>query len=322
MEKMTLIQKSRLLMGSPFTIQAYIPGHGEQQLVQQWMELAFAEIARIEDLLTDFRPSPFSEINEMAGIRPVKINREILNILELSLQISRDSDGAFDISYASVGRLWRKAAQAGTPPHQKDLDHAKSFVDFRKIAIDVVTQEVFLPHPEMRIGLGGIGKGYAVDQAFHLLRRFGLENFAVNGAGDIHVHSSPTAPRPWRIGIRNPLAEKNIAMGQLQIRQGAVATSGDYERFFRHRGIKYHHVLDGRTGDITQGVTSVTIMASSTVTADVCATTAMALGPEKGLEFLERKRGLSGFLVTADGNVHKTKNLMTPQTSTGRLSHD
>lgn len=313
MAKMELIQKQRWLMGSPFTIQVYAPLDTKQELILQWIELAFAEISRIEDLLTDFRASPFNDINAMAGIRPVKVNREIFNILELSLQISRDSDGAFDISYASVGHLWRKASNAGIPPSQEALNRAKSFVDFRKIEMNPLTQEVFLPQSEMKIGLGGIGKGYAVDQAFHLLRHLGLDNFDVNGAGDIHVHSSPAAPRPWRIGIRNPLAEKNIAMGQLQIQNGAVATSGDYERFFRHRGIKYHHVLDGRTGDITQGVTSVTVMATSTVTADVCATTAMALGPQKGIEFLERKRGVSGFLVTTDGKVHKTQNLKEPQ---------
>lgn len=311
MAPMQLIQKQRQLMGSPFSIQAYVPLGASQELILQWIELVFAEITRIENLLTDFRSSPFNEINVMAGIRPVKVNREIFNILELSLQISRDSDGAFDISYASVGHLWREAIKTGTPPNQVALDQAKSFVDFRKIEMNPITQEVFLPHPEMKIGLGGIGKGYAVDQAFHLLRHLGLENFAINGAGDIHVHSSSSAPRPWRIGIRNPLADKNIAMGQLEIQHGAVATSGDYERFFRHRGIKYHHVLDGRTGNITQGIASVTIMAASTVTADVCATTAMALGPKKGLEFLERKRGLSGFLVTTDGIVHKTKNLKT-----------
>lgn len=309
MEPADLLQRQCILMGSPFSIQAYVPRHGPRKPVDAWIQLAFGEIARIEDLLTDFRPSPFNAINDMAGIRPVRVCSEIFDILELSLQISRDSEGAFDISYASIGRLWREAVKTGVHPSPEDLERAKRFVDFRKIEMDPVTQEVFLPHQEMKIGLGGIGKGYAVDQAFHFLRRLGLENFAVNGAGDIHVHSSASAPRPWRIGIRNPFAEKDVAMGQLQIRHGAVATSGDYERFFRHRGKKYHHVVDGRTGEITRGVTSVTIMAASTVTADVCATTAMVLGPEEGLKFLERKRGLSGFLVTTAGAVLKTKNL-------------
>ncbi len=311
MEPADLVQRQCALMGSPFTIQAYVPRHGERRPVEEWIGLAFGEIARIEDLLTDFRPSPFNEINAMAGIRPVKICREIFDILELSLQISRDSDGAFDISYASIGLLWREAVKTGVPPSPEAVDRAKRFVDFRKIEMNPVTQEVFLPDKDMKIGLGGIGKGYAVDQAFHLLQRLGLENFAVNGAGDIHVHSSPSAPRPWRIGIRNPLADRDVAMGQLQIRHGAVATSGDYERFFRHRGKRYHHVVDGRTGEITQGVSSVTIMAATTVMADVCATTAMALGPEKGLKFLERRRGVSGFLVTADGAVLKTAGLGT-----------
>ena len=106
---------------------------------------------------------------------------------------------------------------------------------------------------------------------------------------------------------------KNKTLAVLKIRDKAVATSGDYERFFRHRGIKYHHVLDGRTGEITEGISSVTIMAASTVTADICATTAMALGSGEGLKFLERKRGVSGFLVTAGGSVLKTENLKTSE---------
>ncbi|MBI2340489.1 MAG: FAD:protein FMN transferase [Deltaproteobacteria bacterium] len=318
MEPAELIRKECALMGSPFTIRAYASPHIPLRLIHQWIELAFGEIARIEDLLTDFRPSPLNEINRMAGIRPVKVCREIFDLLELCLQISRDSDGAFDISYASVGLVWREAMKTGVPPAREEIDRAKQFVDFRKIGMNPETREVFLPHQEMKIGLGGIGKGYAVDRAFHLLKGLGVENFAVNGAGDIRVHSSPLAPRPWRIGIRNPFAERDAAMGGLLLQNGAVATSGDYERFFRHRGKSYHHVLDGRTGEITRGISSVTIMAASTVTADVCATTAMALGPDEGLKFLENKRGLSGFLVTADGSVIRTENL--PKAEAGQWS--
>lgn len=309
MEKASLITRRAALMGSPFSIQAYVPESRDAHAIEHYMDLAFGEIARIEDLLTDFRDSPFNRINDMAGVKPVAVPREILDVLELSLRISRDSEGAFDISYASVGRLWREAVQKGEPPRRAAIERAKRFVNFRDIQIDEIEGTVFLPHREMRIGLGGIGKGYAVDRAFQLLRNLGLENFVINGAGDIHAHASPEAPRPWRIGIRNPFAERDVAMGFLEIRTGAVATSGDYERFFRHRGKNYHHVLDGRTGEVTEGVCSVTILADSTTTADVCATTAMALGPSAGLAFLNRRRNVSGFLVTQSGEVLKTSAL-------------
>jgi len=317
MEKARLISRNAALMGSPFSIEAYVPETASPGKIETFMGLAFGEIARIENLLTDFRDSPFNRINEAAGHSPIAVNREILEILQLALRTSRDSEGAFDISYASVGRLWREAMKRGAPPSEEELTRAKEFVDYRKIEIDEEKRTVFLPHPEMRIGLGGIGKGYAVDRAFQMLRHLGLENFIVNGAGDIRAHASLGAPRPWRIGIRNPFAARDIAMGYLEIRNGAVATSGDYERFFRHRGKKYHHVLDGRTGDMTEEVCSVTVLSDSTTTADVYATTAMALGAEEGLRFLNRRRNVSGFLVTRSGDVLKTAAL-----SNQEISHD
>lgn len=305
--KTSLIHRDAVLMGSPFSIRAYVPDRGQElRAAEGAIALAFAEIRRIEDLLTDFRASPFNRINEMAGKAPVRVCEEIYDIVELTLAISRDSDGAFDISYAAVGLLWREAMRRGEPPTEEALAQVKRFVNFRKIHMDPFRREIFLPESEMRIGLGGIGKGYAVDRAFDLLNRFGLENFSVNGAGDIRVRSAPNAPRPWRIGIRNPLAERDEGMGYLTLHNGAVATSGDYERFFRYQGKKYHHVLDGRTGEITENVTSVTVTAKNAATADICATTAMALGPVDGLAFLNRRRHMTGMIVTSAGQVFKT----------------
>jgi len=317
METAELVTRTAVLMGSPFVIQAYVPNSQSTPDIEKLMDLAFGEIARIEDLLTDFRDSPLNRINDGAGLAPVAVDREIFDLVQLSLRTSRDSDGAFDISYASVGRLWRTAMTRGIPPTDDEIRRAKEFVNFRNIQIDETHRTVFLPHRHMKIGLGGIGKGYAVDRAFQMLRNHGLENFVVNGAGDIHVHSSQSAPRPWRIGIRNPFADRDIAMGYLEIRNGAVATSGDYERFFRHQGKKYHHVIDGRTGEITELVSSATILSNSTTSADICATTAMALGPVEGLNFLNRRRGLSGFLVTREGHVLKTQSLASHEVSHG-----
>lgn len=302
MAEASLVTERAFLMGSPFAVQAWAAPAAHKE-VKRWIALAFGEIRRLEDLLTDFRDSPFNRINDMAGIAPVKVCREIIDVIQRSLRLSHDTGGAFDISYASIGLLWRAAEKTGIPPAASDLERAKAQVDYRRIQVDEGACEVFLPHREMRIGLGGIGKGYAVDRAFDLLRGLGLENFVVNGAGDIHLHSSTSAPRPWRVGIRNPFAGKETAMGWLELKQGAVATSGDYERYFEHGGVRYHHVIDGRSGEITRSVSSVTILADTTLAADVCATAVMALGPDEGLAFINRRRDIAGFLITADGSV-------------------
>ena len=303
MEKINFIESNCALMGSPFTIQVYAEKEKPIPLIKGLIQLAFGEIRRIENQLTDFKPSPFNHINEMAGKEPVHVSDEIWNVIEMALRISRDSQGAFDISTATIGHLWRRAMEEGSPPSQKTLQHAKAFVNFRHIQLDREKRTVYLPYPEMRIGLGGIGKGYAVDQAYDFLRKSGLENVCVNGAGDIRVHSAPDAPRPWRIGVRNPLAEKNHAMGLVNLSQGAIATSGDYERFFRYQGKKYHHIFDGRTGEMTEEVISATVLAPTATQADVMATTAMTLGRHAGIDYLKRHRHVSGFLVTQSGEV-------------------
>ena len=313
MNKVHLLARHEKLMGSPFTIETYVPDARPDREVEFFISLAFGEIRRIEDLLTDFRDSPFNDINKMAGIRPVRVCREIFDLVQLSLQFSRESEGAFDISYASVGHLWRAGMKTGLPPSEDQIVEAKRHVNFRKIQMDEDRMEIFLPHQAMRIGFGGIGKGYAVDRAFQVLRTCGLTNFFVNGAGDIRVQSEEKAPRPWRIAVRNPLSDNPLAsMACLQIKNGAIATSGDYERFFECRGKKYHHVLDGRSGEITQEVSSATVLCQNTLDADVYATIAMVLGPQKGLEFLNQKKEVSGFLVTPEGKTGMTNSLKLP----------
>lgn len=263
------------------------------------------EVARIEDELTDFRPSPFNEINRYAGIKPVPVSDEIQGLVHKALQISEASKGAFDISYAAVGHLWRTARQSGCLPAKEEIEAQKRFVDYRRIVVDADASTVYLPHPRMRIGFGGVGKGYAVDQAFEIIKsKFGLTNFMINGAGDIRVSCAADAPRPWIVRIRNPFGPPGSAAGMMTVRGGAVATSGDYERFMMNGDQRLHHVIDARTCSIRQDVASVTICAPTALEADLCATAAMALGPNDGLRFIESRRGIRGTLIDRTGQVY------------------
>lgn len=288
-------------MGSPFEITAY-PG-GPAGAAEAAILTAYAEVSRVEDLLTDFRDSPLNALNAAAGGPPVKVPPELFELVDFALGICADSGGAFDITFAAAGLLWREAFRTGTPPSEGSLERALRLVDYRRVELDRAARTVRLPERGMRIGLGSVGKGYGVDRAWRVLADLGLENFCVNGAGDLRVASSPSAPRPWRVAVKNPFAADGRAAGLLELRRGAVATSGDYERYFMHRGRKYHHILDARTGRVRDDIASVTVQASTAALANAYTISVMALGPVEGAAFLARRRDASGFLVSAAGAV-------------------
>lgn len=294
----------RSCMRSPFVISAYPAGSrcGEGAL-EAAVLTAYAEIARVEDLLTDFRDSPLNALNAAAGGPPVKVAKELFDLLEFALRVCSESGGAFDVTYSSVGMLWREAFRAGVPPSDAAVENALRLTGWRRVELDRSALTVRLPEKGMRIGLGSIGKGYAVDRAHDVLRDLGVENFFVNGAGDIRFASGPAAPRPWRAAIRNPFAPDKRAAGFIDLRRGAVVTSGDYERYFVHGGRRYHHILDARTGRVRDDVASVTVYASTACLANAYTISAMALGAEEGAEFLRRRRDAGGVLITSAGKV-------------------
>ncbi|MDT8286410.1 MAG: FAD:protein FMN transferase [Elusimicrobiales bacterium] len=291
----------RTLMGSPFEITAW-PG-GPAGAAEAAILTAYAEIARVEDLITDWRDSPLERLNAAAGGPPVKVSEELFNLIEFALGVCRDSGGAFDITYSSVGMLWREAFRTGVPPSDAAIDAALKLTGHWRVEMDREKGTILLPEKGMRIGLGSIGKGYGVDRGARVLTDLGLRNFSVNGAGDIRLTSAPGAPRPWRIAVKNPFAADGRAAGILELRSGGVATSGDYERHFTHGGKKYHHIIDARTGRVRSDIASVTVTASTAALANACATSVMALGPEEGAAFLRRRRDASGFIISAEGTV-------------------
>ena len=276
MSALDLVFKSRR-MGGPFSIKGYARDERERHWLREACGEADREVERIENLLTDFRPSPLNDVNAAAGKAPVTVPSELFELIVRAQALAEESGGVFDITYAAVGMLWRAARAAGCLPDPALLAQALQRVGYREIVLDPSVPAVFLPKAGMRIGLGGVGKGYAVDRAYHVLRARGFVNFMVTAAGDIRVHSHEKAPRPWQIALENPF-RAGYAAGGLLIKTGAVATSGDYQRYFMRDGVRYHHVLDARSGHIRQDVASVTIAAPTALTADLYATTIMAMG--------------------------------------------
>lgn len=298
------IELSSHHMGGEFLFKIFpgtTKGHEE---IKSIAHLAFDEVKRIENLLTDFRDSPFNDINKNAGIRPVEVDDEILSIIKDSLLLSKETDGAFDISFASMGHLWREHKRKGTEPSQSQMIEAASLIDFKKIELDETNKTVFLPIKNMKIGLGGIGKGYAVDRGFDLLRRYGLSNFYFNGSGDIRVHSRADAPRTWRIGVRNPFSDDpQKSCAYFEVANGSLATSGNYNNFIHKLGKKFHHIIDPTTGNSSRDLVSVTVFADSAQVSDTTATSVMIMGRKKGLEYLNLKN-INAFVIDEEGKVH------------------
>lgn len=295
------LSAERRLMGGRFLISGWVEQNREKQAEVFQRALDYAQ--KLEQMLTDFQDSDFNLINKNAGIKKVSVSPEIMEVIQLSLAYSQKSNGAFDISYASVGHIWRAARKAQRMPNPLEITRARAYIDYKKIEVDPQLMSVYLPDERMKIGLGGIGKGFIIDKVFEFLRGSECENFMINGSGDVRVHSGKRAPRPWRLGLQNPFdpqGEKKI--GWLTLSQGSVATSGDYVHFISEDQQKHHHILDPQTGHAKIDLASVTVLADKAVEADTQATIMMILGKQLALNYANEHR-LKAVLVDTDGHV-------------------
>ena len=274
--------------------------------VENIFDRAYSEVKRIEDKFTDFHPSDFNKINDLAGIRECCVDEEIFSLVEKSLSFSEKSKGIFDISFASVGHVWRKAREHSKEYSMRDRADLVQYINYKKIKLDKKKRSIFLPYKEMKIGLGGIGKGYAVDRAFALLRAAGLYNFYINGSGDIRVHARNDAPRPWKIAIRNPLSQDaHKSVGLIQLANGAVATSGSYLQKMDNRdGELDHHIIHAATGRSVGEIISATVLSSSSLETDVTATILMNLSVVEALLYVQT-HGLYAVIIDRHGKSYK-----------------
>lgn len=294
-------------MGGEFRIRLYSE-RPEDQVIKIF-QLAQNEVQRIEDKFTDFKESEFNKINENAGKSPVSVDAETWSLLKRAQSISQDSDGIFDISYASLGHLWREAKRKNIQLTKQERQKASQYIDYKKIEFNKAQKSIFLPHTEMKIGLGGIGKGYAVDRVYELLSEDGFQNFYINGSGDIRVSSSQKAPRPWRIGIRNPFSEDPAkSAGYIQLTTGSVASSGSYinkNRLKVSQNIE-HHIINPKSSNSENHIISSTVLASDTVTADTTATIIMNLNISQAIQYLD-DRNLCGLVINTAGKSFLSK---------------
>jgi thiamine biosynthesis lipoprotein len=274
------------LMGTFFDIQ--VVGEDEDRARSAIAE-AFAEIARVEELLSEWRESSqISEVNRNAGRGPVVVGPELYTVIERSIRISELTGGAFDVTFAACGGLW--SFREGRVPAAEQIEACLDHVGYGRLRLDPGASSIELPAEGMRIGIGGIGKGFGVDRAAELLESHGFSDYIVDGGGDVRL-SGATVGRPWRVGIAHPRRRGEL-YGRIEANRGAVVTSGDYERYFERDGRLYHHILDPATGRPATRSVAVTVMAPTALEADALATGLFVLGPDEGTALVERLDGV------------------------------
>jgi thiamine biosynthesis lipoprotein len=303
-----VIERNRSSMGT--NVHIMIWGWDETAAVKA-MEIAFAEIDRLDLLMSPWKPeSDVSHLNAAAGDgKWVSVSPETIEVLDKAAEASKLSEGAFDITVGSFAGLWKFDAQDkdGSVPSKEDIEERKKLVNWKDVLIDHDKKAARLRRKGQKVTLGGIAKGYAVDRASKILRAHGFADFVVQDGGDMFV-AGRKGPRAWRVGIQDPRAEHGVYFAAAEIQDRTFSTSGDYERFVIKDGKRYHHIIDPTTGFPATRCRAVTIMALDAFTAEGLSKTVFIWGPERGAALLE-KLGVDGVIVGADNKVTITKGL-------------
>jgi thiamine biosynthesis lipoprotein len=276
------------------------------------IEAVLAEMRRVDEAMSTYKPtSELSIVNAQAAQKPIKISGELFDLLSTALEYSRITDGAFDITYASVGYMYdfRKHVH----PDEKQIAAALPGINYRHVELDKKNNTVHFARAGMRIDLGGIGKGHAVDRGIAILQARGVDHALVTAGGDSRIIGDRFG-QPWVVGIRHP-DRKDEVIARIPLEDAALSTSGDYERYFDENGVRYHHIIDPKTGRSASKVRSATIIGPTATRTDGLSKTAFVLGPEKAIEIYNRLEDIDAVLVTPEGKVLYTKGLAPPATA-------
>jgi thiamine biosynthesis lipoprotein len=291
----------RPVMGTAFRV--LIRGE-EGPAARGAIEACFQIFDRVDRTMSEWREdSPVSEINRQAGIAPVRVPEELFEILKASRRVSELSHGAFDVTWAALRGLWRFDG-SNRVPSREEIAARVGLVQWEDLVLDPEAKTVFLRRKGMALGLGGIAKGYALDQAAAELRRRGFPDFLLDAGGQVYAGGSKGG-EPWRVGIRDPRGTAEDYFASIAVTDASLSTSGDYEHYFMIEGTRYHHIIDPETGMPARLTRGATVLAPSATLADAYSTAAFVLGPERGLAFA-REAGFDLVLVDAEGNVVMT----------------
>jgi thiamine biosynthesis lipoprotein len=292
-----------------YTIVSITVSSDSEQKAKTAIDRAFKELERLERLLNYYsEDSEVSLINKNAGIKPVKVSKETIEIIDKAIYVSENTDGAFDITVGPVIALWDFQKKA--LPDDRIIKEKLKLVGYKNIVINKDDSTVFIKKKGAEVNLGGIIKGYAADKAVEVLKNSNIKSGIVAIAGDIKTFGTGPDGKFWKLGIQNPRqkGKNDEILATVELSDIAISTSGDYVRFFIKDGKRYHHLLNPKTGYPAYGCQSITIIAKDSVLADGFATGIFIVGPQKGMDIIKRS-GFDGVIVDKDGKIHVTKGI-------------
>lgn len=299
-------KKTLLLMGSRFDITVVADNDAA---ATTYISEATNEIQRIEQLISSWNPhSQTSMINSNAGIAPVQVDMELFQLIKRAIGISQLTDGAFDITYASMDKLWKFDGSMEKMPGAAAIRASVKNIGYQKIVLNAADTTVYLPQKGMKIGFGAIGKGYAADRAKVLLMQHGVSAGNINASGDMNTWGQQPDGQDWQVAITNPL-DKKKSFALFSIKDKAVVTSGDYEKYVVFDGIRYAHIIDPRTGIPATGIISVTIFAPKAELADALATSVFVMGIETGIDRINQLNEVECIVIDDKGKVFTSENI-------------
>ena len=302
-----LVERSQVSMGTAIHLSAWTT---DDAAAVAAFGRVFFEFDRLDALMSVWKEgSDVLRINAAAGKSAVAVSTEVRDALHAGQQVSEWTEGKFDVTFAALSGVWKFDQDIdGRVPDRSEIAPRLPLIDYRGLRIDDRAGTVSLARTGMRVSLGGVGKGYAIDRAVAILRGGGLDDFMIQSGGDLFV-SGRRGDRPWRVGIQDPRGAPDTLFGAIELTDAAFSTSGDYERFFIRDGRRYHHILDPDTGEPAMGARSVTIMTRSATLADALSTGVFVLGAEKGMALIEKLPGVEGVIVTNDNRVQVSSGL-------------
>ncbi|MDR7370359.1 FAD:protein FMN transferase [Flavobacterium aquidurense] len=300
-----LRKRTTLLMGGRFDITIVAQ---DSLTAENSIDEIIAEITRIENLISDWKPtSQVSEVNQNAGIRPVKVDKEVFELAQRALHFSEITNGAFDISFAAMDRIWKFDGSMTEMPSAEAIKKSVEKVGYKNIILDSTQSTIFLKLKGMKIGFGALGEGYATNKCRDLMLAKGITSGIVNASGDMTVWGRQPNGKEWKIGMTNPFHTDEV-FAVVPLKEGAVTTSGSYEKFVVLNGKRYSHIINPSTGYPSTGLCSVSVFGPNAETANGFSTSIMVLGKEAGLNLIKKYPDYSCIMITDNGKILKSKN--------------
>lgn len=302
-EKKDIYKRSEFVLGTIVTVKIF--EDGSEEVLNQ----IFSRLSEIEDRMSfNSKVSQVIDINKSAGINAVKVSDDTFNVISTAIDFANKSDGKFDPTIGQLVKLWGIGSEEAAIPSDVDRDNAVQLTDWNNVELDESEKNVYLKKKGMEIDLGAIAKGYASDEVIRILKDYQVKSGIINLGGNVYAYGEKRDGSAWRIGIQNPFSTRGEYLGIVNLKNKSVVTSGIYERYFEVEGVRYHHILDTKTGyPVENELASVTVIAESSINADAISTILFVAGVQEGLAFLkEYYPGVDAIFVTRDKEVYTT----------------